>query len=1395
MKGKRVISKREMSKADQCTFLSYQSVAYGTLGDVAGDVSSIEGADLVATPIAAGGHLAKGATDAAMIAMDCSSIPFDEIKQQLNQRFNEVDKKLQKGAEALENVTELAEKTYSSVEKMRVEMREGFNHVIATIENANTKQIITGINQIIQYFNDERENINNRQKEDYVAKLQEPASGNFLLYLRKSRTSEDGSLHSLLFKIINQELAIPNNAADNNAIRALFALFYGTQTFISIMFYLVKQYSYLADYHYQNGNLAEFNSNFDHMKTVFQDFKFTLIGINTSNSKPLVNTVLSIIEDVKNKRFIRNLRSNLYQKIIKSTKSLLDLREKITKMDLPIIEDTPKSSVLINFREKSSSVPRIETPILKWTPGTVVKYAIQYEQDGKYSKISKWSNPITVQRLANPYITIDKDRRNRLVFRQFGNEKPELISILDSSQNEFRDIHRDLYNAAQMPYKETALGICRKLIDSGAQVGASFEMGRKSIHASATAGNDDVARLLLAKNNGLLNVPDKNGYTPLHIASERKNNDFVKFLLEKGADVNVRTFANELTPLHLAARQDFTIIVKTLMEKRGIDVNAKERAGFTPLHLSITSNSRAARTLINETPAGINIKSNSGLTPLHLAVLQNNLSAAKVLVKSNKKVKLNEMDNNGMTPLHYASMLGNLEFVKYFTSEQGIDVNAKTKVKNWTPLHLAILFKKFDVAQSLLQVRNIDISTRADQAITPLHLAAATGNSQIVKTILNSGAVVDQETANGFTALHLAIMNPNTETPQFLIAKGANINAKTNDGSTPLHFAAALGKTNIFQLLMDKGANIKAENLINQMPIHEAVVNGHLAIVKMLIEQDSSLMNAKNMRDEYPFYLAAEKRYKDVFNYLESKGADVNEKNNDGNTLLHLFSINGEVEVVQFLIQNGADFRLRNKERKSFFDLAVEFGHAGIVGYAIEENKVDLQEPYRGKTILYHAICDSVKYDRIEVVRYFVETLNEDQCSPLQEAAAYAHLDLVKYFVQERGINPTAFNNDNQVSPLCIAIVGAPCGFVKSCDTPERLDVVEYLVDKTPDINKECDTQQSTPVSSAVYGNKVSILNYLIRNGADPNKKVRGDPPLFIAAMIGQYDIVKSLVEQHKIDVNTRNKEQFTPLHAAASNDHIDVVKYLIQKGADVNAKGDENLKPIDLAGEKSKAYLRSLGRRFFRNESPSKSFEIDKFNAIMPEVSMSGKVSHDSNFIQHISSGTRSKSNFNSAKNKMYAENSHVRSIDVNGALLLLDFMVRVFSNRKMNYAASISGIKSRSNSEAQAEALILTERFEHLLNALIADQSIDSLDFSNVHSRIYKAIINGNPNGISEMLCSYAKEYSELDPEKIEKLLQEFETLTFTKSSEIQINEKFSHALFETCGLNRPTNVLQIK
>ena len=93
----------------------------------------------------------------------------------------------------------------------------------------------------------------------------------------------------------------------------------------------------------------------------------------------------------------------------------------------------------------------------------------------------------------------------------------------------------------------------------------------------------------------------------------------------------------------------------------------------------------------------------------------------------------------------------------------------------------------------------------------------------------------------GSTALHLAAATGTTEMLAYLLAQAVDKEAPNRYGMTPLHLATIMGQAANAQLLLDHGANSNALSAIGQTPLHQAVLRDNLPITEILLQNGAAV--------------------------------------------------------------------------------------------------------------------------------------------------------------------------------------------------------------------------------------------------------------------------------------------------------------------------------------------------------------------------------------------------------------------------------------------------------------------------------------------------------------------------------------------------------------------------
>jgi ankyrin repeat protein len=281
------------------------------------------------------------------------------------------------------------------------------------------------------------------------------------------------------------------------------------------------------------------------------------------------------------------------------------------------------------------------------------------------------------------------------------------------------------------------------------------------------------------------------------------------------------------------------------------------------------------------------------------------------LVQLTQIVQSREIANtaNGLkaTPLHYAAMYGSVEALA-FLLERGADPNAQNQ-SGATPLvYAAWSFER----TRLLVEHGAAVNVATNQGITPLLVAAAAhGNVNTLRYLLDKGADVQAQTKDGEDALMRASLSGDAEMVRVLLDRGADPKRADKAGFTALENATTFPDSVRVKMLLETGSDPNAFNIFAGR-----VKNGPIALTHM-----TALMTTAPYSDQ------------ETIACLLKAGARVNETDSRGMTPL-MFSIaadHAQPATVRQLIKAGADIQARDKYGDSVLDWAHKYGNPEIV--------------------------------------------------------------------------------------------------------------------------------------------------------------------------------------------------------------------------------------------------------------------------------------------------------------------------------------------------------------------------------------------------------------------------------------------------------------------------------
>lgn len=105
-----------------------------------------------------------------------------------------------------------------------------------------------------------------------------------------------------------------------------------------------------------------------------------------------------------------------------------------------------------------------------------------------------------------------------------------------------------------------------------------------------------------------------------------------------------------------------------------------------------------------------------------------------------------------------------------------------------------------------------EINSKGLDDWTALHMAANSGQYEVVEYLLDNDANIEAKTSMSRTPLHISCMRGHFNIISLLVERKANINATDNDFNTPLHYASEHGFSDVVTFLLDKHPKITIKN-------------------------------------------------------------------------------------------------------------------------------------------------------------------------------------------------------------------------------------------------------------------------------------------------------------------------------------------------------------------------------------------------------------------------------------------------------------------------------------------------------------------------------------------------------------------------------------------------------
>ncbi|RJE18640.1 ankyrin repeat protein [Aspergillus sclerotialis] len=421
----------------------------------------------------------------------------------------------------------------------------------------------------------------------------------------------------------------------------------------------------------------------------------------------------------------------------------------------------------------------------------------------------------------------------------------------------------------------------------------------------------------------------------LQCAILRKSKEYVAYFLEHGADVNSTTKMGDRadfrprvynsyhcmavgppscrmyknwTPLHFAA-SGFVVSITRLLLEKGAQVNPKQGRGVpTPLHLAASKDDQETVELLLS--HGANVKAtycppqiktrHRGLqhlksyTVFHSAAESGNAEIWQTLLDTKVEPPMTEeSDIVDMLRIVYASHHrhdNTLVHAILETASKKFSFDATEVLKGVASIMIRDQKLDRDIIQALI---NRGANVNVGSPITLLHEAIRSGDKAIVFLIVRAGANVNYSIDGRPSPLHYAAGSLNPTITRYLLRHGALVNANDPNGFRPLHWAVSL------------------RDPIRDLRPFQTTAKQAWQTAKLLLKYRADANSKTRAKGQTPLHFIIEHGYRSegavLAKLLLDKGADVNAKDSNGQTPLHVADANQDYRYILLLLDRGAD--------------------------------------------------------------------------------------------------------------------------------------------------------------------------------------------------------------------------------------------------------------------------------------------------------------------------------------------------------------------------------------------------------------------------------------------------------------------------------------------------------
>jgi len=373
-----------------------------------------------------------------------------------------------------------------------------------------------------------------------------------------------------------------------------------------------------------------------------------------------------------------------------------------------------------------------------------------------------------------------------------------------------------------------------------------------------------------------------------------------------------------------------------------------------------------------------------------------------------------------------------------------------------------------------------------------------------------------------------AVQKRDTKAAQLLLQQHVDVNARQADGTTALAWAAHWDDLEMVALLLRAGADVNIANDLGVTPLMLASLNANAAIAAKIFEGTPD-PNLTRSNGETALMMASRTGSAEIVKMLLERGANANAKTKAGDTALMFAAAERHSDVVRALVDAGADVTART---------AITDKAAGGYGNNRAMRKQDGTDEAGKPKQLFKG--QAIYVDQLPKEGDGEPPRPEGGFTPLLYASMSGDLEAVKTLLAAKApINDAA---PDGVTPLIASVVRF------------HDNVALLLIESGADVNT--DKAGYTALHAAALTGQMNVAKALLEHKADPNAAM--SMPKRFQAVFVPYN--------PELQTGRLNQVGATPFLMAAKAVNTEMMKLLLAHGADPKRTTESKTSAIQLA-------------------------------------------------------------------------------------------------------------------------------------------------------------------------------------------------------------------------------------